>query len=229
MSKRNQESIVGKNIGIYKVLYECNYKSNDGHKMYHVKCNQCGWETDMQKRHISKPKICKHLDIFGNYKNINYQWDNKRIGNIFKGMKDRCYNIHEKDYRWYGGKGIKICQQWIDNPKSFEKWAMSNGYTNDLTIDRIDSSKDYCPENCQWITISENVKRKDASYFLEVNKKIQTCRDWSKELNLGITTISRFLRKYDEELVKEFIRRRLKNPNLIRKSHQTWMNIYGLE
>ena len=226
---KEKESIIGKQIGIYQVLYECDYKSNDGHRMFHVKCSKCGWETDIQMHRIKDASVCKHLDRFGNYIDTNFKWKNKRLGNIFKGMKDRCYTESCADYPNWGGKGIKIYQPWLDNPKTFEDWALSNGYKDNLTIDRIDASKNYCPENCQWITLSANVKKKDASHFIEVNGRIGTCRDWSKWTNLGKNAISKFLRKYDEELVKEFIRRRLANPNLTRKSHQTWMNVYGLE
>lgn len=81
-----------------------------------------------------------------------------RLYRIFAGMKQRCNNPTRKDYIFYGSKGIKISHEWEDFI-SFEKWSLANGYTDQLTIDRIDSDKDYCPENCQWITLSENVAK----------------------------------------------------------------------
>ena len=62
--KEKQESIIGTRIGIYDVIYECSYKSNDGHRLFHVKCSQCGWETDMQMHHIKYTKQCKHKNKF---------------------------------------------------------------------------------------------------------------------------------------------------------------------
>lgn len=78
-----------------------------------------------------------------------------RLYNIWSNMKSRCKNPNETAYRWYGGKGIKVCDQWKDFT-NFREWALNNGYKENLTIDRIDSNKDYCPENCQWLTMKEN-------------------------------------------------------------------------
>ena len=143
-------------------------------------------------------------------------------------MKQRCYIPSNKDYPNWGGKGIKICQEWLESPKAFQDWSYSHGYKDDLTIDRIDEDKDYCPENCHWVTGSYNAKYKSTTNEIEVDGVSHTGREWPEILNLGTNTINTMLRKYDEELVKEFIRRRLANPNLTRKPNQLWMNVYGL-
>ena len=74
----------------------------------------------------------------------------------YHGMKARCSNPNNKAYRWYGGKGIKVCKEWDSSYLSFKKWAISTGYRKGLTIDRIDSTMNYEPSNCQWLTRSEN-------------------------------------------------------------------------
>jgi len=71
-------------------------------------------------------------------------------------MKQRCYNPNSSDYKFYGNKGIKICDEWLNDFKAFYNWSMANGYTEELTIDRIDNKGNYYPENCQWLTNSEN-------------------------------------------------------------------------
>lgn len=81
-----------------------------------------------------------------------------RIYSIFSGMKTRCYNKNCKRYKYYGAKGVKICEEWLNDIQSFIDWSMSNGYNDMLTIDRIDSDGDYCPENCRWISKAENTK-----------------------------------------------------------------------
>ena len=123
-------------------------------------------------------KKCTHLNKNGNYKNFcSYCWKNKRLSKIFKDMTTRCYSKNAREYRWYGGKGIKICDEWINNPKTFEDWALNNGYKDNLTIDRINSDKDYSPDNCRWITLIDNAKYKSTTTILEVDGESYTVSD----------------------------------------------------
>lgn len=81
------------------------------------------------------------------------------LSSKFKEMKRRCYNPKNQAYKYYGAKGITICDEWLKDRKSFNLWAIENGYKDGLTIDRIDPDKGYSPDNCQWVTFSENIKR----------------------------------------------------------------------
>ena len=82
-----------------------------------------------------------------------------RLYNIWGCMKQRCNNPKHTAAAWYHDKGIRVCDEWNTSFKSFETWALCNGYADDLSIDRIDSDKNYCPENCRWIPIAENRRR----------------------------------------------------------------------
>lgn len=93
------------------------------------------------------------------YPERSHKTEENRLYWIWQDMKKRCYNPKNKDYKWYGGKGIKVCDDWKVSYTNFKEWALSNGYADNLTIDRVDSNKDYEPSNCQWITQSENSKR----------------------------------------------------------------------
>lgn len=232
MGKRSEQNIVGTKIDLYDVLYECDFKSNDGHRMFHVRCSECGWESDVQMHQVKfLGKVCRHTNLVGQYStdNAKLSWENKRLHKIYQGLLTRCYNENEKSYRWYGAKGIKVCNEWLDSPLKFEEWSLKNGYQDGLTIDRKDESKDYSPDNCRWITLSDNAKYKSTTRIVEVDGIERTGREWPNFLNLGTNTINKMLREYPEEQVKEFIRRRLKDKTKIRRSHQTWMNVYDLE
>lgn len=71
-------------------------------------------------------------------------------------IKKRCYNENHKCYRWYGAKGVKLCREWFDSVQEFVSWGLKNGWEDGLSIDRIDSNGDYEPNNCQFLTKSDN-------------------------------------------------------------------------
>lgn len=83
-----------------------------------------------------------------------------RLYHCWNGIKQRCNNLNATQYQWYGSKGIKICDEWQNSFAAFRGWALANGYKEDLTIDRIDNDGNYEPSNCQWITMSENSKKR---------------------------------------------------------------------
>ena len=90
--------------------------------------------------------------------------DNRtRLYTIWCGMRQRCNNPNREAYKLYGGKGVKVCDEWNDYP-AFKEWAESHGYADDLSIDRIDPSKGYSPDNCRWITQSENTARANKNH-----------------------------------------------------------------
>lgn len=82
-----------------------------------------------------------------------------RLYQIWRDMLKRCYNAKCKCFKWYGEKGITVCEEWRTEYANFRDWAIANGYADGLTIDRINPSKNYEPLNCQWITLSDNVSK----------------------------------------------------------------------
>lgn len=95
--------------------------------------------------------------------------ENKRIYNIYMHMIYRTEKPSNKDYKNYGAKGIRVCEEWRNSSEVFIDWALKNGYEKDLTIDRIDNSKGYTPENCRWVTKAEQNANKTTATFVFYN------------------------------------------------------------
>jgi hypothetical protein len=108
---------------------------------------------------------------------------------IWKSMRTRCCNKNCAAYKHYGGRGIKICQRWMD---SFENFLNDMGERPSMehTLDRIDNNGDYCVENCRWATQLEQKNNTRKNAFLSFNGKTQTIAYWARELNLSPATIS---------------------------------------
>lgn len=112
-----------------------------------------------------------------------------RLYRIWMGMKTRCYNQNDYAYKYYGARGIIVCQEWINDFINFYNWSMENGYSDDLTIDRIDVNGNYEPNNCRWATNFEQQNNKRDNVKIEYNGIIKTVAEWAKELNVKYETL----------------------------------------
>lgn len=214
---------VGETVGIFEIVELMSYKDSDGQTLYKGICNDCGFERIARYHDLKRTSRCNHIGVAGKFFHKT-NWSNSRIKDIFHGMKQRCYNDKDKNYRWYGAKGIKVCNEWLDDPKRFEEWALKNGYNNSLTIDRIDENKDYSPSNCRWISGVQNTKYKSTTSLITVKGETHTGKDWSKILGLGENRINIYVRKYGIDNTTEFIKRYMTNPEF--KPHGKTASIY---
>lgn len=104
-------------------------------------------------------------------------------------MKTRCTNVNDPHFERYGGRGIVICDEWKNYFEAFYDWSMSNGYTEDLTIDRIDNNGNYCPSNCRWVTVKEQNQNKRNVILITYNGETHNVTEWAQILHLGHDTI----------------------------------------
>ncbi|MGL4453134.1 MAG: hypothetical protein ACRCTZ_18385 [Sarcina sp.] len=108
----------------------------------------------------------------------------QRLLSIWTAMKDRCYSEKNKKYEYYGGRGISICQEWLDDYSKFEKWSFDNGYGEKLTIDRINFNGSYEPKNCRWVDMKVQNNNKNNNKYIEYNGETKTLSEWCDELGL---------------------------------------------
>lgn len=114
----------------------------------------------------------------------------KRIYNSWSNMKNKCCNVKNKKYNRCGGNGIEVCNEWSDF-ETFLSWALNNGYKDNLVLKRIDVSKNYCPENCCWVSKDELYNNKSTNHFLTLNGETHTIQEWSRITGIDRRTISK--------------------------------------
>ena len=107
------------------------------------------------------------------------------IYNTWMGMKARCFNPNSERYLSYGGRGITVCDEWKDDFQSFYEWSISNGWSEGLTLDRINNNGGYSPNNCRWTNMTVQNNNKRNVRIITYNGKSQTITEWSKELGIS--------------------------------------------
>jgi hypothetical protein len=126
-----------------------------------------------------------------------------RLYVIWQHIIGRCARAKDKAYKWYGARGITICDEWLNSFEAFYEWAMSHGYSDDLTIDRIDVNGNYCPENCRWITLKEQQRNKRDNVRVSFNGQVKTVAEWAKEFNCYSSAVYREILKREGRLYSE--------------------------
>lgn len=103
-----------------------------------------------------------------------------RLYHVWLNMKDRCSNPNNCEFKNYGGRGIDVCEEWANDFKRFNDWAMANGFKNGLEIDRIDNDQGYSPDNCRFVTRSQNMRNRSDNRWITVLGETQCLSDWAK-------------------------------------------------
>lgn len=122
--------------------------------------------------------------------------EHKRLWEIWQGMKQRTSNLNNKSYARYGGRGISVCKEWRESYTNFRDWAFNNGYSDNLTIERIDVNGDYCPENCRWATAKEQCNNRRTNVLIEWNGKTQNIEQWSNETGIPYKVLHDRYKRY---------------------------------
>lgn len=128
----------------------------------------------------------------------------KRIYNSWRKMVSRCTDKNDIRYKYYGGRGITICNEWNEF-RPFYEWALANGYSDNLTIDRIDVNGNYEPSNCRWITMKEQCNNKTNNINVEYNGEIKTLKQWAEKYGVKYKLLHERYRRYGWEFERALL------------------------
>ena len=190
--KANPYDAIGKRYGRLTVI-EIAGKGSHNRTLMKCKCD-CGNEKVVPFGNLNTGRSnscgCLERENYERLGNLNktHGESKTRLYKEWKGMYTRCYNPNRHTYSNYGGRGIKVSEQW-KTFEEFKKWALSNGYSDNLSIDRIDVNGDYEPNNCRWITMKEQSLNKRNTIYVTYQGEKKPLKIWAKELNISYWTL----------------------------------------
>lgn len=165
----------------------------------HVHCVcECGKEFTTRLRHLTsgntkscgclqKDKVTSRGTTHGKSKHPLYKtWHN---------MRSRCKNPNASKYELYGGRGISVCEEWDKNFEEFFNWSVSNGWEPGKSIDRINSDKGYCPENCRWVDVFTQNNNLRSNHVIDYNGETHSVYEWARLLGINPKTLSERIRR----------------------------------
>lgn len=184
----NFKDLIGQKFNRLNVIRRI---ENDRHgkAQWLCKCecgNECIASTSGLKSGNNQSCGCLREETFTNQKHGKR---NTRLYRIYSHIKGRCYDVNDRAYLYYGGRGIVMCDEWLADFQTFYDWAMMNGYRDDLTIERKDVSGNYEPSNCCWATMSEQSNNKRCNIVITFNGKTQNLKQWADELGVSYTKL----------------------------------------
>jgi len=189
----NIRDLKGQRFGRLLVLYDTGERKN-GRVIWHCICD-CGNEVDRRSDHLTSgaTKSCgcynreRAAEVHTTHGMARYGKQHP-VYDAWTHMLQRCENQDHKYYKYYGGRGITVCDEWHDS-QAFIDWALANNWRKGLTLDRIDNNGNYEPDNCRWTTRKEQARNRRSNRLITFNDKTQTMAEWAEELNISYHTL----------------------------------------
>lgn len=197
-----EKDLTGQRFGRLVVLRKADryvFPSGESCNVWLCKCD-CGNEKKVRISALTSgnTQSCGCLQTESRF---THNLTHHKLYMVYQSMKDRCYRANNKQFNNYGGRGIKVCDEWLEDFMNFYNWAMANGYREGLTIDRIEVNGNYEPSNCRWITHKEQQFNKRNNKRFYHDGKNLTLPEWSEILHISLDTlVSRiYTRNWDIE------------------------------
>ena len=180
--------LTGKKFGKLTALRTVKNTSNtDNHAMWLCSC-ECGGEKIVQSHKLLRGDVKSCGCLF-------HRKSKTRLYRIWSHMKSRCGNESSDSYSCYGGRGIIVCDEWLNSFEMFYEWAVNNGYSDNLSIDRMDVNGNYEPSNCRWTTMKVQSNNRRTNRIISFDGKTKTVAGWASETGIKQNTLLYRLRR----------------------------------
>lgn len=190
------EDMTGRRFGMLTVVSRAE-NGKYGDAMWQCQCD-CGGTVIVRAGDLRRgsTKSCKCMKREWNREShTTHGLSNTRLHKIWSMVIERCNNHNHVQYHRYGGRGIKMCEEWEKDFVAFYEWAMANGYEDGLTLDREDNDKGYSPDNCRWITMREQQHNRSNNHLVTMNGRTQNVTQWCNELGVNRAYVYKRLKK----------------------------------
>ena len=182
--------LVGQRFGRLTVLEECGRQG--GGVVWRCQCD-CGNITEVRSNHLRRGAIVS-CGCYNREKDRTHGQSHTPLHHVWQCIKDRCLNENYAYRDTYGGRGITICDEWLDF-NAFYAWAIANGYKEGLTIDRIDNNGGYEPNNCRWVDMKVQGRNRRNNHLLTFNGETHCVTEWAELMGIKASTICTRLRR----------------------------------
>lgn len=200
--------LTGQKFGLLKVL---GLEETNTRKTYWKCLCECGniktVRSDSLQCGAIKSCGCikKQQDRINLTANHSHKMSGTRLYHIWQNMKSRCSNPNNQDYQRYGGRGIAVCKEWENSFSEFMKWANKNGYSETLSIDRIDYNGNYEPNNCRWATPKQQSNNRSSNHLVTIGKETMNISQWCEKYGIKLSVIKGKIRRNPKKPIEDII------------------------
>ena len=183
--KMKGKDLTGEKFGRLVAIEPLEQRSKKGYVLWKCKCD-CGNDAVVESRYLlngsTKSCGCYHKEVHADMLKKHGE-SRSRLYRVYMTRKSRCENPNAHEYENYGGRGIKICDEWQDY-EAFAEWARGNGYEDEqrgeCTLDRIDTNGDYEPLNCRWVTMKAQQRNRRSNKLITYKGETHCISEWAE-------------------------------------------------
>jgi hypothetical protein len=198
---REIKNMAGQRYGKLFVLEYFEYKNR--HHFWKCACD-CGNEKIVRRGNLMNGHV-KSCGCIGHYSPVKHGLYGTDIYGKWDNMIARCKP--NSTIKRYLEKGISVCKEWKSSFINFKEWSFESGYKEGLSLDRIDNSKGYCPENCRWVTMKQQQNNRTNNVIITLNEETHTLSEWADKMNVKYSTFYGNYKRHGNKYIEKLIRR----------------------